>query len=127
MPPVLPLLDFFDESLWVRVPWGKGRAPAFEVAVIYIHFHRGVKAICWKVYLCQHVAIEGLAFLGVGSADNSIFCRFVTGPRTTKFGGKLGNTVRVLDAKASGALQRLRFFSLPSLLGATAPSGHLQR
>jgi hypothetical protein len=72
-------------------------------------------------------AIEGLAFLGVGSADNSIFCRFLTGPSTTKFGGKLGNTVRVVDAKASGALQRLRFFFLPSLLGATAPSGHLQR
>ena len=24
-------MSFFDESFWVRVPWGKGRAPAFEV------------------------------------------------------------------------------------------------
>ncbi len=82
--PVVPLLDFFDESLWVRVPWGKGRAPAFEVATLYIYFHRGVKQSAGEIYICQHVAIEGLAFLGVGSADTSISCRFVTEPQSYK-------------------------------------------
>jgi hypothetical protein len=67
--PVVPFLDFLDESLWVRVPWGRGRAPVFEVAIIYIRFHGGVKAIRREVYICRQEAIERLAFQGVGSAD----------------------------------------------------------
>ena len=61
------------------MPWGKDRAPVFEVGVIYIRFHRGVKAISRKkVYICQQeavVVIEGLAFLGVDSADTAISYR----------------------------------------------------
>ena len=37
-----------------------------------------------KIYICRQEAIEGLAFLGVGSADNTISCRFVTGPEYYK-------------------------------------------
>jgi len=29
---------FFDESFWVRVPWGKGRAPAFETRQFHTRF-----------------------------------------------------------------------------------------
>src|ERR1700691_5322136 len=42
------LLDLFDESLLVQVPWGKGRAPAFEVPTISHPFRRHVKANCFN-------------------------------------------------------------------------------
>jgi hypothetical protein len=36
--PAIRLMDFFDESFLVRVPWGKGRAPAFETRQFHTRF-----------------------------------------------------------------------------------------
>jgi hypothetical protein len=41
--PSIPCTDFFDESFSVSEPWGKRRAPTFEVPTISHPFYHGVK------------------------------------------------------------------------------------
>ena len=56
MRPAIPL-RFFGESLWVQVPWGKGRAPAFEVRTISHPFYLDVKRAARKIYICLRCVV----------------------------------------------------------------------